>query len=704
MRETITLEIDTTTLSQGTGSNSLNAQAPTGTVGFTAVNLETLSKSHLPPLNERSQPSTTGMTYSTLTGTHDIPSQPGWRAADRTDSVLQPEPSYEQSRDSAKRKHVEIDSHVEPSREVPSIEDRPSPKRRMIMHEDVAARSVEDRQTTEATNGDSSSVTRGDIAPTSREPTPVPTWNQRQPLPQVRPETEANMAESLATHLHSIDQSTPSRDSPEDNETNHHSAPRSSEYSPDVYGDSSNNKRKRNFSNRTKSGCLTCRSRKKKCDETKPACANCVRGNFTCAGYGGKASNSKAVTQARPLQIQAKQVETAQPAHFADGPRYDHWGRTTAPPAAPPSSTAQHRPPPGPISPESARAPYQRDHWRPGGPSTWPHGLQPPVNLPPTLPPVDFNQLPTPISGYPYDAVPPQEPWQHQPLPYYGPHTGAGTTVSSRESVGTSSSQRALHLSNLSFAIPGQRSEKEKMLLGKPYLHFIDDVLLDDRQQCKAAVERYNNAARPSDGISADERSRFFSAVIDPAKRPISNQKYHGVPANSPTLIRPGRIGYRTIVETPFNCDFGYNINLGDDIVIGAGCYMQDPCEIIIGNRTIVGPNVKFYGLTASVDAGSRNGSQGRLSGGAIIVEEDCFIGGDVTILPHRVIGKGAVVGAGSVVTKNVPPYTVVAGNPAREIRTLGPGSVEDRRMRTLIQSENEASVKAMMERRQVRD
>ena len=195
-------------------------------------------------------------------------------------------------------------------------------------------------------------------------------------------------------------------------------------------------------------------------------------------------------------------------------------------------------------------------------------------------------------------------------------------------------------------------SEKEKMLLGKPYLHYIDDTLLDDRQQCKAAIERYNNAAKPSEAISADERSRFFSAIIDPAKRTAANHSYRDVGAKLPTLIRPGRIGHRTIVEAPFNCDYGYNIHLGDDVVVSAGCYMQDPCDVIIGNRTIIGPNVRFYGNSASVDPTARKGSQGVLTGGAIIIEDDVFIGGDAIILPHRVIGKGAVIGAGSVVTK----------------------------------------------------
>jgi len=79
---------------------------------------------------------------------------------------------------------------------------------------------------------------------------------------------------------------------------------------------------------------------------------------------------------------------------------------------------------------------------------------------------------------------------------------------------------------------------------------------------------------------------------------------------------------------------------------------MQDACEIRVGDRTIIGPNVKFYGVTTSVDATVRKGSRGTVQGGAIHIGEDCFIGGDVVILPYRKIGKGAVVGAGSVVTK----------------------------------------------------
>jgi len=190
-------------------------------------------------------------------------------------------------------------------------------------------------------------------------------------------------------------------------------------------------------------------------------------------------------------------------------------------------------------------------------------------------------------------------------------------------------------------------SEKEKMLIGQPFLHFIDDVLLNDRQQCRGALERYNDAARTSSCISPEERGRLFRAIMDPPTRP-SFQKGHAGQYSGPT----GTVGHQSIVECPFNCEYGYNIRLGSFVVIQSGCYMQDACEISIGDRTIIGPNVKFYGITASVDSKARKGSQGTVQGGPIKIAEDCFIGGNVTILPFRKIGRGAVVGACSVVTK----------------------------------------------------
>ena len=110
----------------------------------------------------------------------------------------------------------------------------------------------------------------------------------------------------------------------------------------------------------------------------------------------------------------------------------------------------------------------------------------------------------------------------------------------------------------------------------------------------------------------------------------------------------------------PFKCEYGYNVHIADNVVIQAGCVIYDPCPVTIGRGTIIGPNVKFYGLgpDTRLDARVRNGSEGKLRGGKIMVEEDCFIGGDVVILPNVIIGRECVI----------EPGTVVSGVSARKV------------------------------------
>ena len=196
--------------------------------------------------------------------------------------------------------------------------------------------------------------------------------------------------------------------------------------------------------------------------------------------------------------------------------------------------------------------------------------------------------------------------------------------------------------------------EKDKMLRGQPFLHYLDGVLLQDRRQCKAAVERYNKAAETTSGISGHERSKYFTQILKPHKRP--DYKLRDSPHSGPA----GTIEDHTIVESPFRCDYGYNIHIGKDCVIESGAYFQDAADIYIGSRVIMGPNVKLYCITASIDPSARKGSQGNVIAGAIRIEDDVFVGADVTVLPYVTIGRGAVIGAGSVVTK-VSGY-VVAG------------------------------------------
>lgn len=124
-------------------------------------------------------------------------------------------------------------------------------------------------------------------------------------------------------------------------------------------------------------------------------------------------------------------------------------------------------------------------------------------------------------------------------------------------------------------------------------------------------------------------------------------------------------------VVAPIAMDYGFNVRLGKGVFLNFNSVFLDTCLITIGARTLVGPNVSFYSATHPLDPLVRNGLKGPEAGKEIHVGEDCWIGGNVIILPGVTIGRGSVVGAGSVVTKSVADFTVVAGNPARFIKKI---------------------------------
>ncbi|GJN92686.1 hypothetical protein Rhopal_005721-T1 [Rhodotorula paludigena] len=93
--------------------------------------------------------------------------------------------------------------------------------------------------------------------------------------------------------------------------------------------------------------------------------------------------------------------------------------------------------------------------------------------------------------------------------------------------------------------------------------------------------------------------------------------------------------------------------------------------QVTIGSRVLFGPNVSLFSGTHPLDPAIRNGTRGPEMGGRITIGDDCWFGGSVCVLPGVTIGRGVTVGAGSVVAKNVPPFVVVAGNPARILRKV---------------------------------
>lgn len=130
-----------------------------------------------------------------------------------------------------------------------------------------------------------------------------------------------------------------------------------------------------------------------------------------------------------------------------------------------------------------------------------------------------------------------------------------------------------------------------------------------------------------------------------------------------------GSIGERFIINQPFRCDYGCNIFLGEDCFINFNCTILDEAKVTIGNNAFLGPNVSIYTACHPLEVERRNSFIEWAE--PVTIGNNVWIGGNVTILPGITIGDNVVIGAGSVVTKDVAPNTVVGGVPARFIKYI---------------------------------
>lgn len=180
-------------------------------------------------------------------------------------------------------------------------------------------------------------------------------------------------------------------------------------------------------------------------------------------------------------------------------------------------------------------------------------------------------------------------------------------------------------------------SERQKMISGQFY-NPGDPELQADQTAAKHWMARYNAslAASPAD------------------RRDLLRQKL-------------GEIGEGVVIRPPFHCDYGYNIRLGRNVFLNFNCIILDVCEVEIGDLTQIGPGVQI--LTADHPRDPDERARGLEFGKPVRIGRNVWIGGGAILLPGVTIGDDAVIGAGSVVTRDVPAGATVMGNPAREKR-----------------------------------
>lgn len=184
------------------------------------------------------------------------------------------------------------------------------------------------------------------------------------------------------------------------------------------------------------------------------------------------------------------------------------------------------------------------------------------------------------------------------------------------------------------------RSEREKMLAGDPY-DALDPELVAARTRARNLCQALN-ATREAE---ADARRAILRELL-------------------------GRGGDSVWMQPPFHCDYGTNIEIGERVFFNFNCVVLDVCRVTIGDHTLFGPGVQLLTPLHPMDAAERRRTE---HGRPIDIGADVWVGGGALILPGVRIGARSVIGAGSVVTRDVPEGVFAAGNPCRVIRAIDP-------------------------------
>ena len=177
------------------------------------------------------------------------------------------------------------------------------------------------------------------------------------------------------------------------------------------------------------------------------------------------------------------------------------------------------------------------------------------------------------------------------------------------------------------------------MLAGLPYKAWLDG-LAEERLENKKRIYKYNNLPPEAE----KEQEELIKEIL-------------------------GKTGENVHIEAPFHCDYGYNIEVGENFFANYNLTVLDVGKVRIGKNAQIAPNVSIYTAGHPIHPDSRN--SGYEYGIEVAIGDNVWIGGNVCIMPGVTVGDNVVIGAGSVVTKDIPDSVIAVGNPCRVVRAI---------------------------------
>ena len=188
-------------------------------------------------------------------------------------------------------------------------------------------------------------------------------------------------------------------------------------------------------------------------------------------------------------------------------------------------------------------------------------------------------------------------------------------------------------------------TQKERMLAGLPYKAWLDG-LSEERMACRRKLHAFN--------------------LLPPAEEEQAQRLL---------LELLGKTGRDPWINAPFHCDYGWNIEVGDNFFANYNLTILDVGKVTIGSNVQFAPNVSIYTAGHPLHPDSRN--SGYEYGLPVTIGDNVWIGGNVVLLPGVTVGSNSVIGAGSVVSRDIPEWVVAVGSPCRVVRRI---TEEDRK------------------------